>query len=58
MPGELSVAELVAIRDALGYAKQRIQEYPHREYQHKLDSLRPIESATQKVRELLKEARK
>lgn len=45
--------DLRTIRDALDYAVQKITDYPHLEYQHKRDSLRPIEEARIKIRALI-----
>lgn len=45
--------DLRVIRDSLDYSVQRVSDYPHREYDHKRDSLRPIEAARDKVRQLI-----
>lgn len=50
---ELSPEDLRVIRDSLDYSVQRVSDYPHREYCHKRDSLRPIEAARDKVRLLI-----
>jgi len=45
--------DLRVIRESLDYSVQRVSNYPHIEYDHKRDSLRPIEAARDKVRQLL-----
>lgn len=49
----LTDEELLSIREALDYAVQRVRDYPHQEYSHKMESLRPIESARLKVRQMI-----
>jgi hypothetical protein len=55
MAGEVTLTDedLCLIRDSLNYSAQRVSDYPHREYAHKIDLLRPIEAAREKVRQLL-----
>ncbi len=50
---DLSLDDLIVIRESLGYSIQRVSDYPHREYDHKRGSLRPIEAAREKVRRLI-----
>jgi selenocysteine lyase/cysteine desulfurase len=49
----LNESDLRTIRDALNYAVQKVNDYPHMEHNHKRDSLRPIEAARDKVRALI-----
>ena len=49
----LTIEDLIVIRDSLNYSVHRVSDYPRREYGHKVDSLRPIESAREKIRQLL-----
>lgn len=51
--GDLTDDDLRVIRDSLDYSFQRVSDYPHLEYGHKRDSLRPIEVARNKVRKLI-----
>lgn len=51
--GDLTDDDLRVIRDSLDYSFQRVSDYPHLEYDHKHDSLRPIEVARNKVRKLI-----
>lgn len=50
---DLTDDDLRVIRDSLDYSVQRVSDYQHREYEHKRDSLRPIEAARDKVRQLI-----
>ena len=50
---DLTIEDLGVIRESLNYSVQRVSDYPHREYGHKRDSLRPIEAAREKIRQLL-----
>ena len=50
---DLTIEDLIVIRDSLNNSAQRVSDYPHREYGHKRDSLRPIEAAREKVRRLI-----
>lgn len=50
---DLTDDDLLVIRDSLRYSIQRVSAYPHLEYDHKRDSLRPIEAALDKVRHLI-----
>lgn len=52
---ELTSEDLRVIRDSLNYSAQRVSDYPHMEYDHKRESLRPIEAAREKVRQLIAE---
>ena len=40
---------------SLVYAKKAVREYPHRDYEMKLDSMRPIEGALEDVRKAKRE---
>jgi hypothetical protein len=51
---ELTQNDLFVIRDSLDYSVQRVSDYPHRDYDDKRLSLRPIEEARDKVRRLIK----
>jgi selenocysteine lyase/cysteine desulfurase len=48
-----TVADLSVMLDSLNYSVQRVSDYPHREYEDKRMSLRPIEDVREKVRRLL-----
>lgn len=50
---DLTDEDLRVIRDSLDYSVQRVSDYPHCEYDHKRDSLRPIEATRDKVRQLI-----
>jgi hypothetical protein len=50
---QLTENDLCVIRDSLDYSVQRVRDYPHREYDDKRLSLRPIEEARDKVRQLI-----
>jgi len=50
---DLTIEDLGVIRESLNYSIQRVSDYPHGEYGHKRDSLRPIEAAREKVRQLI-----
>lgn len=45
--------DLRTIRESLDYSVRRVSDYPHMEYDHKRESLRPIEQAREKVRALI-----
>jgi len=49
MDCEFTTDDLCVLRDSLNYGIQRVRDYPHQEYAHKLDSLRPIEAVREKV---------
>jgi hypothetical protein len=55
MAGEVTLTDedLCVIRDSLNYSVQRVSDYPHREQEQKRCSLRPIEAASEKVRQLI-----
>ena len=46
---ELETIRLVIT--SLEYSVERIQNYPHQEYQWKLDSLKPVKAALEKQRQ-------
>jgi hypothetical protein len=46
----LSLDEIRTIITSLEYSIQRIQEYPHQDYQIKRTSLKPVEDVLEKVR--------
>lgn len=50
---ELTENDLRVIRDSLNYSVQRVSDYPHRDYEDKRMSLRPIEEARDKIRQLI-----
>jgi hypothetical protein len=50
---QLTENDLCVIRDSLKYSFQRVSEYPHRDYDDKRLSLRPIDEAREKVRRLI-----
>jgi hypothetical protein len=50
---ELTENDLRVIRDSLNYSVQRVSDYPHRDYDNKRMSLRPIEEARDKIRQLI-----
>jgi hypothetical protein len=50
---QLTENDLCVIRDSLNYSVERVSNYPHREYDDKRLSLRPIEEARNKVRRLI-----
>jgi len=55
LSADLTIEDLCVIRDSLNYSVQRVSDYPHIGYDHRLDSLRPIEAAREKVRQLIAE---
>ena len=50
---DLTIEDLRVIRDSLNFSVQRVSDYQHMEYDHKRESLSPIESAREKVRQLI-----
>lgn len=50
---DLTIKDLRVIRDSLNYSVQRVSDHQHMEYAHKQESLRPIEAAREKVRQLI-----
>jgi hypothetical protein len=54
---KLTKDELRVIRDALGLVIDKITNYPHQEYSHKLNSLKPVEALRDKVRQLIKDTK-
>ena len=52
---DLTIEDLRVIRDSLNYSVHRVSDYQHMEYDHKRESLSPIEAAREKVRKLIAE---
>lgn len=49
----LTDGDLQIISESLNYSVQRVSDYPHLNYDHKRESLRPIKAARDKVRLLM-----